>query len=394
LLRGIFMAALRTPAIVKRTARMATISLGVVSTLLIVGWAFEVAPQRYAEALKPEELEALSETNRLEAEDRRLQSQNAVRATSLQAVGGVVVVLGVAATWLTVHINRQGQITERFTRAVDQLGNVTSTDVRLGGIHALERIARESENDRSAIVKVLAVFVRGHNPTVVDGWQEAVREESLYEPRKAWEPRAAVIDDPRSVRIRAPDVHEAAAVLARVNTPAKRVFLQNVYLANADLRSASLRYANLAGTNLQRANAFAADLRQTHLEGTNLREATLFLANLGGATLRRADLRDANSTSANLRRANLQGADLRATSFPFANLRSADLQGADLRGASLGFANLRGADMRGADLSGADLSGARLRRADLRGAKSDSSTRWPFRFHGPQRGVVNASDGS
>src|SRR3712207_3973288 len=46
-----------------------------------------------------------------------------------------------------LSLTRQGQITERFTRAIDQLGH-DRTEIRLGGIYALERIAKESEEDQ------------------------------------------------------------------------------------------------------------------------------------------------------------------------------------------------------------------------------------------------------
>jgi hypothetical protein len=61
--------------------------------------------------------------------------------------------------WLT----RQGQITERFTRAIDQLGH-DRTEIRLGGIYALERIAKESEEDHWPIMEVLTAYVRQHAP--------------------------------------------------------------------------------------------------------------------------------------------------------------------------------------------------------------------------------------
>src|SRR5215207_234512 len=74
----------------------------------------------------------------------------------------------------------QGQITERFTRAIDQLGKVDEKnnklfEIRLGGIYALERIARESEEDHWPIMEVLTAYVRQHAP-----WrQEEEREEEL-----------------------------------------------------------------------------------------------------------------------------------------------------------------------------------------------------------------------
>jgi hypothetical protein len=61
------------------------------------------------------------------------------------------------------RIAQQGQITERFTRAIDQLGHA-QLDVQLGGIYALERIARDSPADRATIGEVLTAFVRTHAP--------------------------------------------------------------------------------------------------------------------------------------------------------------------------------------------------------------------------------------
>ncbi len=59
----------------------------------------------------------------------------------------------------TVEVAERGQITERFTRAIDQLGSGT-LEVRLGGIYALERIARDSKDDHWTIMEALTAFVR------------------------------------------------------------------------------------------------------------------------------------------------------------------------------------------------------------------------------------------
>jgi len=53
----------------------------------------------------------------------------------------------------------QGLITERFTRAVEQLG-AEQIAVRVGAIYALERIAIDSERDRGHILETLNAFVR------------------------------------------------------------------------------------------------------------------------------------------------------------------------------------------------------------------------------------------
>ena len=40
-------------------------------------------------------------------------------------------------------LSREGQVTDRYTRAIEQLGS-DKLDVRIGGIYALERVARDS----------------------------------------------------------------------------------------------------------------------------------------------------------------------------------------------------------------------------------------------------------
>jgi hypothetical protein len=98
--------------------------------------------------------------------DRRVELQNDARATLLQGIAGLLLLAGAVATWRQVQVNREGQITERFTRAIDQLGSST-TDVRLGGIFTLARIAKDSPADRPTVATVLAAFVRTHAPWMV-----------------------------------------------------------------------------------------------------------------------------------------------------------------------------------------------------------------------------------
>jgi hypothetical protein len=88
----------------------------------------------------------------------RLNAVNNVRTTLLQAVGGAVVLFGAYATWRQVRVSqdglnatREGQVTDRFSRAVDHLGS-DKMDVRIGGIYALWRIADHSVRDHEAVV--------------------------------------------------------------------------------------------------------------------------------------------------------------------------------------------------------------------------------------------------
>ena len=65
--------------------------------------------------------------------------------------------------WRQLQVHRQGQVTDRYTKAVDQLGQA-GLEVKVGGIYALERIARDSLADRLTIVEILTTFIRLHSP--------------------------------------------------------------------------------------------------------------------------------------------------------------------------------------------------------------------------------------
>jgi len=49
--------------------------------------------------------------------------ENQYRTTLAQMLGGVAIGISLYYTWQRNNIAQEGQITERFTRAIDQLGN-------------------------------------------------------------------------------------------------------------------------------------------------------------------------------------------------------------------------------------------------------------------------------
>lgn len=63
------------------------------------------------------------------------------------------------------EINAQGQVTDRFTHAIKQLGD-ENIYIQLGAIHALERIGRDSRDDTLAVLRLLASFIRNKSPEI------------------------------------------------------------------------------------------------------------------------------------------------------------------------------------------------------------------------------------
>jgi hypothetical protein len=94
-----------------------------------------------------------------------------VTAAAIGVGGSVIVAL--AAFWANVRntkkttaltlraleLSEQGQVTDRYTKAVSQLGD-PSSPVRIGGVYALERIGHDSAKDRTTIIYVLGAFIR------------------------------------------------------------------------------------------------------------------------------------------------------------------------------------------------------------------------------------------
>jgi Pentapeptide repeats (8 copies) len=284
--------------------------------------------------LSPEALQGVvSADRRVELRQAQEQLQEDARATLLQGIAGALLVAGAIATWRGVHVSREGQITERFSRAVDHLGS-DNPDVRLGGIYTLERIAKDSEADRRTVQSVLGAFVRNHAPWPVGA------------PDGPEHPTATVDEHMQRLEFRKPDVQAAIWVLGR-RLPYPDPL--QLYLARTDLRGAFLDRARLSGANIRHTNLARAVMR--------------------GADLTGSDLHDADLRQAWMDRSQLTGADL----------SHAYLQGATLIGAVLENAKLTGADLRGANLHDARLEGA-----DLNDVNWDATTVWPVGFEPKQ----------
>jgi hypothetical protein len=111
---------------------------------------------------------ALKNTPLLGDSAKQLELEDNFRKTIVQGLGGAIVLLGLYYSARTFGLSRQGHITDRFTKAVEQLGKVDGNnpnlEVRLGGIYALERIAIDSPRDFGTITKILASYVRRNAP--------------------------------------------------------------------------------------------------------------------------------------------------------------------------------------------------------------------------------------
>jgi hypothetical protein len=188
-----------------------------------------------------------------------------------------------------LKVTEQGQITERYTKAIEQLGS-DKLDVRLGGIYALERIAKDSKRDHPTVVEVLSAFVREHgDPTHSDSEPSVAEVLSSFlsflrgdsEPADERQPHAKGsphdnLDVPESTRRYEPYSTWASRQPAKKPTPTTDVRAALTVLGRlpllrdvprADLSNAPFVGANLSRMNLSGFRLMGADLREAILQG-------------------------------------------------------------------------------------------------------------------------------
>jgi hypothetical protein len=221
------------------------------------------------------------------------------RRRGLVALSVVAGLLAVAwlGTWLRLDGDRrqlhrqlaaagQAQATDRFARALDQLGS-EQLEIRLGGIYGLERIAAQAAQHAASE----AAYIPPDPPP--PGWWSAQERAQIFEVLSAYvrtnshRPPVGPADGSAALQVRQPDVAAAATVLARRSVldgdqpldlygsvlPGARLGwarLAQADLRGADVRGASLQYAQLAGAHLEQAQLCGAQLQGADLRGAHL----------------------------------------------------------------------------------------------------------------------------
>jgi uncharacterized protein YjbI with pentapeptide repeats len=253
---------------------------------------------------------------------------SAVVSTMTAAAALLFTGLSLRETQRQGEIAERGQVTDRFHRALDHFANAEDL-LRLGGVHELHSIAKDSVRDRPAVAAVLSAAVR--------------KRQALSQPCGLTDIGA----------------ESTAAMRALADLDAGKVAdLSSTCLNLLVLHQAKLRCVQLQGSFLRGASLVEADLTGAYLSDTHFNTPWELDPHPVGAHLTRARLAGAHLAYADLSHARLEGADLSMADLRDAQLVNAVLRGVNLRGANLSGANLSGADLSGSDLTGAYIKGA------------------------------------
>ncbi len=217
----------------------------------------------------------------------QLAAENQIFTTLIQLAGGMVVVTGLYFTAKTIYVAQEGQITDRFNKAIDHLGAEVLA-VRLGGVYALARIAADSPRDAPTIVEIFASFLR-----------EAARDSATRTPT------------------------DGKAILNLLGTAAW----------------ARDRVTDLTGCRFNGLMMEKLDMRHALLEDAVFHDCRLPGTRFDGASLLGADFSDCY-----LRGCSFKGCDAQVAIFENTSLRDATFAGAKIFGARFGSASLLGAN--------------------------------------------------
>jgi uncharacterized protein YjbI with pentapeptide repeats len=318
-------------------------------------------------------------------------AENSYRATLAQIFGGVAIAIGIYYTWRRITIaennlkvSQDGQITERFTRAIDQLGN-EKIEIRLGGIYALERIADESDQDYWPIMEILTAYVRNKLPAETI---ELKRKDFVRTDIRDYEDLKNKYKLPL-------DIQTILTVIGRrkyscYNKEIECLDLQKTKISGADLTGAHLEEANLENSDLQFAKLLFANLMRAYLQKANLCHAHLYKTYLHEANLKNTYIREATITSADFTNSNLQDADLQGAHMFYVNFEGADfradedfspsfwgidlVEGATLENAYISESNFKNANLKGTNLNRSTLNNVYFEEANLEGASFEGAS--------------------
>ncbi len=190
--------------------------------------------------------------------------ENTTEAFIVQALGGAFFFVTAFFSWRNLVVTQEKQITERFSKAIEQLGN-KNLSIRLGGIYSLERIAKDSPKDHVTVMDILSTFIQ--ETSSLDKEQEIINR----------------------------DVQAVLYVIGQ--------------------RKDSLEPKNLGFTldftNLRGANFFRGDFRRFGFKSSDLRNADLRQANFSEADFTTAKLNESDLHGANFTKAIVKDCDFR-----------------------------------------------------------------------------------
>lgn len=278
--------------------------------------------------------EGSAEQSPFELEEKRLKLADDSRKTIATVIGGLFVVIGAVFTYSNYELSSEGQYTNRFSTAVTLLKE-NDPSVRLGGLYALERVAKDSPKDHPVIMEILAAYIRERSRIQRGNFEKSKTIASNKNQNLNGTQTAQVNSNPNPANNNPENYYPNVEKLEDLPAPV------DVLTAIEIIRRRKVENDK---------EDFTFDLRNANLRGADLKNIKLDGANLSGANLSYTKLDDSNLSFSNLKNANFSYANLDYANFDFAYLQNATFIGADFFLAKLDRTSLDGANFSSAKM--------------------------------------------
>lgn len=289
---------------------------------------------------------------------------------SLKASGGLAFVFTAYFAWRNLKAAEDKQITDRFSKAVEQIGSEVPA-VQIGGIYCLQRLAEDSlDRDYFIVIDVLLELIRESSqaPQVNN-----IKLQQEFYAKDANNSQAQKLKPVSTNRVCQTALNSLSHLKQIQTAKTQEYRLNNINLWGADLQSLNLRSTNFSESILSQVNARAANLSNSNFRGAILCPGPTpsFIefgeTDIGSTWLQDTNFRDSEFAWSNVSRVIFDGSDLQGASFDSAygkkacfrscNLTNANFNEADLTKANFHNANLKEASFQGASISGANFTG-------------------------------------
>jgi uncharacterized protein YjbI with pentapeptide repeats len=279
------------------------------------------------------------------------------RSTLAQAIGGLLLLLGLYFTARNVLDAEQMHLTKTLSEAIQQLGQSNqngsvNTPVRLGAIYTLARLSKELPDNADIIRSVLGHYLET---------ESRVREAATPKPSQS-------------------DLEGAFKVIGLITQRNPLSRDGEVQLNQIDLAGLILTEGAFARFHFDKVNLTSSQFGDTDRTRTDWARIKFFSSDLtdsifDNCELSRSEFNQIAGESISFKGIRAHKAKFISCNFKYSEFIDADLDGCeyfdtDLTDVKFGKASLKGASMQGnTSVSGADFAGSDLSDADFRSVK-------------------------
>jgi len=242
----------------------------VIVSVLVIATVWYIPKRQVNNLTKIRRDKKLSE---FEREKERIKLEDDTRKTLAQIVGGIFLIAGLFFTYNTYRLglkqqeisiqkqelDRRGQITDRFNKAVTNLGN-QDLAVRLGGLYSLDQILKDSPEDYQTILEVLSAYIRQKGKT-----------------EEAKDADGELNSNTKLIIVRGkllPDVEVAVTIIGKRPYSVDRDNVR-INLSESSLTLADFRGLNFAQTDFERSELYQTDFTEADFAGANFKGAKI-----------------------------------------------------------------------------------------------------------------------